>query len=607
MNLLDKIAYDSGGYTVQEILSSFSKKILEIIDLVNKNEEVCDDAHTLIENIRNEVVPELVEDIMKELQDDGYFDTLVNVTLIEQLRTELTNLLNQTITDYTNRLDNFDSQLDNKADKTTVGSSKGIVNLTFDEIRDYSPNGLTPLSSYNDYDYLISLFEELRNNNNDYIKRNIIVVDTSQTYNIYEYVLEPKNVVGSVFINSGIHGYEKGSGYACLELIKLLLTSERPQLKFIRNNVRVVIIPFANPWGYVHHTRENSRGIDCNRNYDFKFSTSGLGTSAFSENETQCVRKVLNKYQNTLKFVIDSHHFGTPDPTTLNTASSKTDYITWTSKYENNYFSEMINIMENIASGNYDITTGYSASSLDNYVNHNMEGCCAVTTELDMGKITNNGKSASIYGKSSIRCLLNMYINYILMPFGNNSNLLKEPTLIRLFKVPSSGSIILDGKAQSYDTDIKVDFPIKTHGIIEVNGTIDVEFNNTACRIAFVPVLRQKGGEQGGDEDWYNSYYETYQYSPYTRYNTDELVRQTFPISGAMRVLPTNLDVKNFEFILRAYLDKGGQDSAVAKIKKVNIYIKYTPSESGYSVKSFTFDGTNNVQTYPEVVDYKIV
>ena len=92
MNLLDRIAYDTGGYTVQEILSSFCKKILVIIDLVNKNEEVCDEAHTIIENIRNEVEPELVDDIMKEMQDSGYFDSLVNVTLIEQLRTELTTL-----------------------------------------------------------------------------------------------------------------------------------------------------------------------------------------------------------------------------------------------------------------------------------------------------------------------------------------------------------------------------------------------------------------------------------------------------------------------------------------------------------------------------------
>ena len=112
MNLLDRIAYDTGGYTVQEILSSFCKKILEIVDLVNKNEEVCDESRTIIENIRNEVVPDLVEDIMKELQDSGYFDSLVNVTLIDQLRIELTDLLNQTITEHTTRLDNFGSQLE---------------------------------------------------------------------------------------------------------------------------------------------------------------------------------------------------------------------------------------------------------------------------------------------------------------------------------------------------------------------------------------------------------------------------------------------------------------------------------------------------------------
>ena len=120
MNILDRIAYDTGGYTVQEILSSFCKKILEIIDLVNKNEEVCDEARTIIEDIRNEVVPDLVDGIMKELQDSGYFDTLVNVTLFENLRTQLTTLLNNTITDFTSRLDNFDSQLDKKANKNEL-------------------------------------------------------------------------------------------------------------------------------------------------------------------------------------------------------------------------------------------------------------------------------------------------------------------------------------------------------------------------------------------------------------------------------------------------------------------------------------------------------
>ena len=111
MNLLDRISYDTGGYTVQEILSSFCNKILEIIDLVNKNEKVCNEANTIIENIRNEVVPDLVDDLIKEMKDNRYFDNLVNVTLIEQIRTELTTLLNNTITHFTSRLDNTDLQL----------------------------------------------------------------------------------------------------------------------------------------------------------------------------------------------------------------------------------------------------------------------------------------------------------------------------------------------------------------------------------------------------------------------------------------------------------------------------------------------------------------
>ena len=131
MNYLDRMSYDTGGYTVQEILSSFCKKIIEIIDLVNKNEEVCEEVYTIIENIRNEVVPDLVDDIMKEMQDNGYFDSLVNVTLIEQLRNELTTLLNDAITDFTNRLDNNDTLI---ADK-------------FLEIQNYLDNKLNTLRS----------------------------------------------------------------------------------------------------------------------------------------------------------------------------------------------------------------------------------------------------------------------------------------------------------------------------------------------------------------------------------------------------------------------------------------------------------------------------
>ena len=61
------------------------------------------------------------------MEDNGYFDSLVNVTLYEQLRTELTRLLNQAITDYTTRLDNFDSQLGSKASKIELAKESARI------------------------------------------------------------------------------------------------------------------------------------------------------------------------------------------------------------------------------------------------------------------------------------------------------------------------------------------------------------------------------------------------------------------------------------------------------------------------------------------------
>ena len=203
MNLLDRLAYDSGGYTVQEILSSFTKKIIEIIDLVNKNEEICDDAHSLIENIRNEVVPDLVEDIMKELQDTGYFDSLVNVTLINQLRTELTNSLNEAITDYTTRLDNVDSQLETieklkkyryamftfKAVSLTDSNSKLVILLSNDgiyweelPINYNSPNLRDPFGFLKDDYYYITATNLITDKKISYLRSKDLINFEELTY-----------------------------------------------------------------------------------------------------------------------------------------------------------------------------------------------------------------------------------------------------------------------------------------------------------------------------------------------------------------------------------------------------------------------------------------
>ena len=310
MNLLDKIAYDTGGYTVQEILSSFCKKIIEIIDLVNKNEEVCDEAHTLIENIRNEVVPPLVEDIMKELQDSGYFDSLVNVTLIDQLRTELTTLLNQTITEYTTRLDSFDSQLDinkkqafqNFIELTGLKSYESIA----EELDD---NDKSDNEKYENF--INSHYEVLRNKYSDYITRTILGKDSSGTMNLYQYDFKPRNPKSKIILFGGTHGMERMGIFALFEEMQIIANARDNKcsqlIQKLREDVHFVVIPVLCPYGFVNYTYWNANGVNLNRNYPHNwyaqtpqatttpFEEFSKGTAPFSEPETQYADRVLKE------------------------------------------------------------------------------------------------------------------------------------------------------------------------------------------------------------------------------------------------------------------------------------------------------------------------
>ena len=94
MNYLNRMAYDTGGYTVQEILSSFYKKIMEIIDLVNNNELTCEEARNLLTEIKETLLPIEVEKILNEFVDDGTIESLINVNLFNQLKDDLTERMN---------------------------------------------------------------------------------------------------------------------------------------------------------------------------------------------------------------------------------------------------------------------------------------------------------------------------------------------------------------------------------------------------------------------------------------------------------------------------------------------------------------------------------
>ena len=67
----------------------------------------------------------------------------------------------------------------------------------------------------------------------------------------------------AVLLFAGIHGNEPTTVFAAARLLELL--DREPNL--VPPHVRLVILPLANPDGYEARTRQNSAGVDLNRNF----------------------------------------------------------------------------------------------------------------------------------------------------------------------------------------------------------------------------------------------------------------------------------------------------------------------------------------------------
>jgi hypothetical protein len=97
-----------------------------------------------------------------------------------------------------------------------------------------------------------------------------------------------------VFINGCHHGNEKASVEVALRFIHLAATLQKGDQRIIKilRKIRVVVVPFVNPDGYVANTRFNSEGFDINRDYPFPERSE---EESFSLTETRVIRDFLQQ------------------------------------------------------------------------------------------------------------------------------------------------------------------------------------------------------------------------------------------------------------------------------------------------------------------------
>lgn len=96
---------------------------------------------------------------------------------------------------------------------------------------------------------------------------------TDSGYTLYKYTFSPAYPKKTVFLIAGTHGNEYEGVYSLYNLIKAIYTDgyTYPQLRKIRESVKIVMIPVVDPYGFEHNTKLNGDGLNI---FDYYSSTS---------------------------------------------------------------------------------------------------------------------------------------------------------------------------------------------------------------------------------------------------------------------------------------------------------------------------------------------
>lgn len=121
----------------------------------------------------------------------------------------------------------------------------------------------------------------------------------------------------AMYFGAAIHGWEWENAYGLLRLAEVLC--ENPNVEGLNTrDLYIKILPVQNPGGFDRFTRQNSRGVDLNRNFDcnwdgFQYTQdvrmpwdyNYMGTRAASERETRVIQRIIDEHRPLC--VIDFH------------------------------------------------------------------------------------------------------------------------------------------------------------------------------------------------------------------------------------------------------------------------------------------------------------
>lgn len=471
----------------------------------------------------------------------------------------------------------------------------------------WGEKGVPPTDNRDPEQFINALYEPMRKDFPKYIARKLHGKDQSGLYNCWRYEFTPKNYTSTIIISAGTHGNEYTTEFVLPRICENICYSDAPQWERIRRDVRVIVVPIINPWSFANNKRQNSRGVDLNRNMahlwdritSSSFQPGGTyykGTAPFSEVETQYMRDLFDEFSEALAY-IDMH--------TINTIQA--EHIVFTPRNQpqfreifNNVISRLFKPGNRVVNG----TTAMPTVAMHAGVTHGM-----TTANPEWYNGLYGGNRDGIEMREAMNWFGNVFIQ---------ACALKHKTSLIEESHPFSKVCVYDRKTTPASSFVSsavynnvnhatFDMIIRRHGLLKVSGY--VKFTLTApATIGVNPIVYQK-------------YHPEQDFSDVKDLLNNEILMD-FP-AGTHRVdfnaryhnFPYNVNTESTarpeqtKFRLRMKSSTGA--TTPVNIDSWRVYMDWEPTERGHGLEIYDFtgleaqpEGSDWVLTYPDESKY---
>lgn len=424
--------------------------------------------------------------------------------------------------------------------------------------------------------YITDYFEPLRTANPDYITRSSMGKDASGLYDVWKYEFTPKNYTKTIIISSCMHGGEVTLMVTMLRFLHYLINEweKYPDLAYVRQSVRIVYVPFVNPWGVSQkpRTRQNSNGVDLNRNFDYKWSqfVGGAnpfdhdykGTAPFSEVEAQYIKTLIESYPDAVSY-LDLHNTG---------STSKTYFVYLPEKYPYKTYDKLVSYFtRDLTNPVVDLNKNASPTA-SNYVFSNYSITASHPEWCDVNFGIRQYDATEI--TSALQWISNVIFEHVREFETKDKPFMKERFYIHTGTNPVNVTAASSASAQSAFLE---DINIPSDGFLTFDGFIVVLAGSAATRAMVTPRLGQTGS---------TPLYGSLNVSRWEAYaDISAAERAVIPFSASMPVKKAEGDIGKVGIGL--FLYTGGTGSFL--VARYRGRITFTPADiTNYEVKEIT-------------------